>query len=117
MLIDNYLQGTDNRIYYSEGFRKFCEDSMSWLSTQPTTLKQIIEPSVAIRFSGDFYGLLAYYKIPYELHWLCMRMSGYHSTFDFEVQDNVEQSFLRPALQVIQQMVSLYQSSNTATAS
>lgn len=81
MLIDNLSKGTDQQTQYSDGFRQVLEDALTWIRSQAANIKmQKVGEHDAYKYEGDFYGLVAnVYSVPYELHWLTMRLSGFTS--------------------------------------
>lgn len=107
MLIDNLMLGGDNPVFYAEGFRNVLEDAMNWLITHPQTKTQALDAGIAYRFESDFFGLCNYYNIPYQFHWLCMRMSGLVSPDEMTREQTL---LLQPNPSIIQQMLALYQS-------
>lgn len=109
MQIDNQLSGADNAVYYSEGFRQCIEDALTWLITNPQTQTQPIDPGLAYRYEADFNGLMIYYNVPYQYHWICMRMSGLVSPDEMTAQQSY---FLKPSDALIQQMVSNFTAAN-----
>lgn len=110
MQVDSLMKGRDQAVFYSPGFRRVLEDHLSWLIQDPNTRILPLEAHNAVRFSGDFYGLLAIvYGIPYEHHYIVMRMSGLYGSH--ELNENMR-AIRVPSPTVIQQLLSVYKSSN-----
>jgi len=103
MTIVNKMQGADQAIFYSEAFRAQLEDALQWLINYPLTKSQTVDSILAYEYEGDFYGLCNYYNIPYQFHWLVMRMSGLAAPDEASRELN---TILIPEPNVIQQMVS-----------
>lgn len=85
--------GTDNTIYYNEGFRRVLEDHMNYLRTHSKTRSIDVDAGLAYRFEYDFYGLLNNYNISHHLHWIILRMLDKTSPMDI---DRNLTSFLLP---------------------
>lgn len=105
MSINSQMSGADQSVYYSDALRNAFEDALTWLILHPQTTSQLVDPGIAYRFEADFFGLLNYYNVTYELHWLIMRMTGYVSPEESPA-DLVQ--FLKPEYNVVQQIVSLF---------
>lgn len=106
--IDKNLLGQTDSVYYSDGLRTVFEDLLNVFKTDPSTIQDVIDPQMAYKYEGDFYGLAAALNVPYNLHWLCMRMSGYTSSSDFSWRRNEVQYILKPSLSFVNQQVSIY---------
>lgn len=64
-----------------------------WLRTLETLLQLAeqgpfeyinVEPTLGLRYQGDFYGLLMTLRIPRQQHWLIMRLNGYTSPEQYD---------------------------------
>lgn len=78
------MKDEGSSIYYSKSFREELEKHLDILRTGLEANGLAIEPNIAIKYKGDFYGLLTYYNIPYKYHWITMRVNKYTSTMDYE---------------------------------
>lgn len=105
MSINAQASGTDKQIFYTDGLRNALEDALTWLIIHPKTVPITVEPGLAYRFEADFYGLLNNDNVPYEFHWLIMRMTGL-SAPEEATQDLLQ--YLKPDFTVVQNIVSLY---------
>ena len=77
MDINNLLVVNTDSVWYSEGFRAVLEDHMNLIRTASSTSKKELPNNLAWRYEGDFYGLMVELNVPFNLHWLCMRLVGY----------------------------------------
>lgn len=62
-------------VFYQDNFRNTLEDFVTLLRNDSTTSQLIVTPIRILQFKFDFFGLLAAYNIPIELHYLTMRMN------------------------------------------
>lgn len=63
-------------IYYDIKFRNIIEDHLTFLKNSSDLTNISIDPSMAYKYEGDLFGLLSYYKIPFEHHWITMRLNN-----------------------------------------
>lgn len=109
MIIDNLSLGKDSEIYYDPGFRQVLEDSLTFILSQRDIKIQDVDEHDAYKYEGDFWGLLAHvYNVPYELHWLVMRLTGF--TSPDQAGPDLKVVYI-PNPSYIQQLLSNYQSS------
>jgi hypothetical protein len=75
MQISNLATSDGPTIYYSTELRLIFEDHMSYLrdSTEMSILS--VEPTMAYKYEGDLFGLLFHYNVPFEYHWIVMRVN------------------------------------------
>ena len=72
-----------NGTYFDDpGFKKVLEDHVKLLR-ETTTKILTVEPVRAIRYEGDFYGLLKEMGIPSEIHWLVAQMNYLDCSEDY----------------------------------
>jgi hypothetical protein len=109
--LDKVLLGQGDSVYYTDGLRTVFEDMLNVFITDPNTTQSAIDPQDAYRYEGDFYGLAAKMGVPDNLHWLCMRMSGYTCSADFRMIRNSVQYLLKPSISFVNQQVNIYTSS------
>jgi hypothetical protein len=105
MSINAQMSGADQQVFYTDGLRNALEDALTWLISHPLTTAQVVDPGIAYRFEADFYGMLNYYNVPYQFHWLIMRMTGFVAPEE-SPSDLIQ--FLKPDFNTVQQIVSLY---------
>ena len=103
--------GLEDPLFYTDEFHTTLENALNLLIADPKTRQYVIDPAVAQRFSGDFYGLLSYHGVDQKLHYITTRMSGYTSRFDFQADGSRQQVFVLPDIGVIQQYFSRWSSS------
>ena len=70
-------------IYYDPAFRNMIEDHMTWLRGRSGNTIVDVEPMVAYKYAGDFFGLLMHFNILPQYHWITMRMNQYVSPQDY----------------------------------
>jgi hypothetical protein len=81
--IDSLMTDSGPAIYYDTTFMNVLEDFMTYLRTHPTTNIVDIDQMLAYKYEFDFFGLLAQYGIPPNLHWVTLRMNNMTSPNDF----------------------------------
>lgn len=89
MEILNKLISSGAALYYSREFRNMIEDHLQWILTQSTTHVITVEAGIAYKFAGDLEGVLRYYNVSNEYHWIAMRLNGMTSPSDY--RDNMLQ--------------------------
>lgn len=75
MKVDNLMTTEASSIYYDDGFRHVLEDHLTYLREHASTVSLNLDASLVYMYEFDFFGLLAAYRIPVQLHWLVMRMN------------------------------------------
>lgn len=75
MQITNIATNSGPEIYYNLLFRNVLEDHMTFLRNSSETSILNIESAMAYKYEGDLFGLLFNYKVPFEYHWVVMRMN------------------------------------------
>lgn len=81
-LLDSLIKpGPD--VYYSAEFRNVLEDHMTYLRSHPENSVVTIAPNIGYKYIGDLAGVLHHYNVPYNLHWIVMRMNHMTSPTDY----------------------------------
>ena len=81
-LLDSLIKpGPD--VYYSAEFRNVLEDHMTYLRSHPENSEVTIAPNIGYKYIGDLAGVLHHYNVPYNLHWIVMRMNHMTSPIDY----------------------------------
>lgn len=70
-------------VYYTAEFRNVLEDHMTYLRNHAENTVLSIEPNIGYKYLGDLAGVLHHYRIPYQLHWVVMRMNNMTSPIDY----------------------------------
>ena len=97
-------------VYYDPGFRVMMEDHLTYLRNLTNNEIIEIEPGIAYKYEGDYYGMLMHHGILPEYHWSIMRMNGYMSPQD----DRGEQSsFMNSPVSALNRISSTYRSHST----
>jgi len=112
MLISSLAINPGSPIFYDRLFRITLESYLTWLINDSSTQQINIDPQLAYKFEGDFFGLLLQYNIKPYLHWVIMRMNGLTSPLDSEADIN---TLLIPNDAVIEQIRQSYVSTNRIT--
>ena len=81
--INSKMIETGAEVYYTKEMMDILESHMLYLREHQNTTKININDKELEVYKGDLYGYLTNMKVPMFLHWVIMRMSGMHSTFDF----------------------------------
>lgn len=87
MDIFNTMITGGSKIFYDPQFRNVLEDHMSFLRNIPSNKTIDIEPGIAYKYAGDFFGLMMHHGITVEHHWAIMRVNGYISPQDYKDTD------------------------------
>lgn len=96
-------------VYYSDGFRAVLEDHMFFLRNHPNNKLIVPDPGLVYRYENDFYGLLLVDSIPYEYHWIVLRMAGF--TDPAQMTTSLVQ-YMIPDPEVIDRLRSFYSTKN-----
>lgn len=75
MQISNLATNDGAAIYYSNELRNILEDHMTYFKNSNEISILNIEPKIAYKYEGDLFGLLFYYSVPFEYHWIVMRVN------------------------------------------
>lgn len=94
-------------IYYNPGFRSMIEDHLTIIRNQPDTQVVDIEPLVAYKYAGDFFGLMMSQNIAPQYHWIIMRVNDLISPQDYK---DDQLTFIKPSYTFINRLTSVYQS-------
>lgn len=93
-------------IYHDADFQIMIESYYTYLRGLDTTVSQAVEPAIAHKYEGDFYGLLSYLKIPKKYHNIVLRFNGYHCTGDYK---RTNLSIIIPSLNEIDLIKAVYE--------
>lgn len=74
-------EGAD--IYYNPDFRHVLEDHLTILREDPATEVVVIKPNEGYKYEYDLCGYLSYLNVPMYLHWITMRVNGWHKETEF----------------------------------
>lgn len=83
----NEMHNPGPGVYYQLGFRKMIEDHLTWLRNHEKTNVINIAAKDALRYHGDFFGLLSFLEIPAKFHWILMRLNGYEGPRQYDHED------------------------------
>lgn len=82
MLINNSESYSVSSVYFDRSFRIVLEDHLGILKASIETIMISVKPLEALKYEGDFSGLLTSYNVPVNLHWITMRMNDLTSPSD-----------------------------------
>ncbi len=105
-ILDYGLSGGPD-IYYDPSFRNVVEDHMTYLRTRPDNQVISIEPMVAYKYAGDYFGMLLHHKVFTHHHWIVMRINGLISPQDYR---DTMLSFIKPPDKTMELLRSVYMS-------
>lgn len=83
----NELENAGPDIFYQPGFRKMVEDHLNWLRNHESADVITLNNKDALRYHGDFFGLLSYLEIQSKFHWILMRLNGYDGPREYHYED------------------------------
>lgn len=75
MQISSLARNEGAAIYYNIELRNILEDHLTYFRNSNDITILNIEPAMAYKYEGDFFGLLSYYNVPFEYHWLVLRIN------------------------------------------
>ncbi len=107
MLVDN-LMISSNPHFYTEDFFNILEANLEYIRKDDGTKTLPVLPEHVAVYKGDCFSLFNAMHIPTRLHWVCMRLSGMHSPYDFN--ENIT-SIVIPNSNMIDQLNQLNQQS------
>lgn len=88
-------------IYFNQKWLRTLESMLDQIVQHPGVMAITVEPTLALRYQGDFYGLLTTQRIPSKYQWITMRMNGLTSpdqytgearTFIIPSSDQIEEN-------------------------
>lgn len=104
-----YDYGDDT--YYSAGFHDFFMSYYMYFMDPVNQLLSTItvEPGIALKYSGDFIGLLNYLNVPPEYHWCTMIVNGLKSVSEMNMNMI---NILLPDINELETLKNLYESTD-----
>lgn len=97
------LQNYSNDLFYDEKFMLVLERHLPIL--KDTANPQPVKRETAMRYKGDFFGLCVELKLPFDYHYVIMRMNGLRNNLDF---DGKIDQLLIPEISTITKIVQLH---------
>lgn len=82
MALTDVLNVTDSAGYFEPMFRKVLEEHLKIIKEQSNLTTVTITPIQALRYKGDFYGLLNELGVPDYLKWITLRVNDMISPSD-----------------------------------
>lgn len=82
MALTDVLQVSDSVGYFDPKFRQVLEEHLALIKAQPNNRTMSLTPIQALRYKGDFYGLLNEFQIPDYMKWITLRVNGFISPSD-----------------------------------
>lgn len=71
-------------VYYQQQFMNVMETHITWLKNHRTTRLTRVKDNIALRYQGDFYGLLRALKVAPQYWWIFMRVNGLTSPLKYD---------------------------------
>lgn len=105
MKVDGLMIVPGDDIFYSKGFMDVLEAHLDYLKKSTLTNVFIVDKDLAYPYIADFYGYLSFRGIAPKNHWVCMRLNGYLSPFDFKADVD---TLMIPSSQDIEMIRSSY---------
>lgn len=97
--------------YSTEGFRLLVENHLSALRHSDNIERiQAVDSVISCQCAGDFYAVLAHYKIPHQYQWVIMRVNGYLSPFEYTEDQLI---IFIPKDEVIENLMNIYRETLT----
>ncbi len=98
-------------VFFRDDFRMELEKHIDVFRKEKGIQLITVDPNVALRYRGDFDGLMCYYKIPLKYHWIIMRINNLHSTFEYTEE---LRGLLIPNFESIEQLKATFTTINLA---
>lgn len=99
MQLLNFLDVDDSSGYFEPAFRQVMEEHLELIRTAGSPPVLSIPPILALRFQGDYFGLLENLGVPVYLQWITMRVNGLTSPLmadkDITIVNTVDVTFIR----------------------
>ena len=92
-------KGSD--VYYSKNYMDMMESHVAYLKTSTQSNVFIVDRDKAYVYRGDFYGYMNYRGVAPKYHWICMRINGYYSPFEFKADVD---SLIIPSTEELEQI-------------
>ena len=71
----------NNVAYYEQDFRQVLEDHLAYIKAK-NNKTLAVDPLTALRYKGDFFGLLNTFGVQPFMQWITMRVNGFVSPTD-----------------------------------
>ncbi len=86
MALTDALNVTDSAGYHDPAFRRVLEEHLHLIRNLSANSIAAVTPMQALRYKGDFYGLLNEFDVPDYLKWVTLRVNGFISPADSHEQ-------------------------------
>lgn len=107
MDIDAIQSNQGANIFYTEGLRSVFMDHLTYLRTHQNTYLIEIEPNLALKYTGDLFGLLRAKNFNPDYYWIIMKVNN----IDNPTQcDETLASLLIPPKGLIESIKNVYNS-------
>lgn len=93
-------------IYFNQKWLRTLESMLDKFAANPNVSVLAVEPTMALRYQGDLYGLLTAQHVPSKYHWLTMRLNGFTSPDQYTGE---ERSFLIPSSEQVEENRQMFQ--------
>jgi len=87
MQIHQLADSTGSHIYYDPNYHVWYESFKPYMDNKLSALN--IEPAIAYKYQGDFYGLLDHLSIPKQYHRSVMVVNGLTNSTDYDGEKTV----------------------------
>lgn len=102
-------------VHFNPKFRAVIEDHLNILKTANVSIEPI-DLQLFWKYEGNFYGLLTEMGIKMNLHWIYLRVNGFHHPFEFakEVRDPLDKRYdpilINPSEKLISDLIKYHMS-------
>lgn len=100
------LNTNDNGRNFSQSWMRTLETLLPTIQARSDTDFMQVTPVDALKYQGDFYGLLQFKLVQPKYHWIVLRMNGMVNPTDYDGQ---ETTFLLPNYGFVDEQFRLYQ--------
>jgi hypothetical protein len=109
MTVLSQMSSSGSDFFSSARWRQIVESHLTWLRARNESDIVVVQPHVALKYHGDFYGALIESGVPQYLHWVTMRMNGLYSPTEFKGETVV---LMVPSTDTIQQLTAVAGATN-----
>lgn len=97
------IRNYSNELFYDEKFMLILERHLPILKSN--AIGQLVEPELAMKYKHDFMGLCIVLDIPFDHHWIVMRMNNMRTNMEF---DGKLKTILIPEINTLNKIVSMH---------
>ncbi len=110
LTLKSLLEEQATSLYYDPGFMTFIDDHLPTLRRSTSTRVVEVEPSQALKYRGDLFGLLDELGIPPYAKYTIMKMNDYKSPT--EIKEALLNTLMIPDVMELRKLFNLWRAHN-----